>query len=135
MSRRVTSKLQLERVLGLTSLHQGALAVDPMTGNVVYAAGCIAVLFDPHKGRQVQFILAHGECPLTILISGIQVRFYRADNPVFAISFSPNGQYIAVGEVLLAPAMHPYGPPLTQLSEVQHGICCRVGSQDRKVGC
>ncbi|KAF9969564.1 hypothetical protein BGZ73_008044 [Actinomortierella ambigua] len=45
--------IQLERVLGLTTTRPSALSMNKRTGLVAYAAGCVVVLFDYHRGTQV----------------------------------------------------------------------------------
>ena len=48
--------LQLERVIGLTSLHNAALAAHPRTGELAYVAGATVVLYSPRRNRQARFL-------------------------------------------------------------------------------
>ncbi|KAG0260934.1 Mitogen-activated protein kinase-binding protein 1 [Actinomortierella ambigua] len=45
--------IQLERVLGLTTTRPSALSMNKRMGLVAYAAGCVVVLYDYHRGTQV----------------------------------------------------------------------------------
>jgi hypothetical protein len=49
--------LALERVIGLTTLHNSALSPH-LDGEVAYAAGCVAVLYNPRKNRQTRYFRA-----------------------------------------------------------------------------
>ena len=55
--------LQLERVIGLTSLHNAALAAHPRTGELAYVAGATVVLYSPRRNRQVDAALPEGMLP------------------------------------------------------------------------
>lgn len=46
--------MQLERVIGLTTSHNSALATNPATGDVAIPAGCILIIYQPRKNRQVR---------------------------------------------------------------------------------
>lgn len=54
------AQLQLERVLGMTCVHNSSLAVNNVTGEIAYPAGCIVVVYNPKRNRQVR--LAHACC-------------------------------------------------------------------------
>ncbi len=70
--------LTLERVIGQTCLHNSALAVNPVTGDVAYPAGCVVVIYQPRHNRQS--------------------RFYHSTKTVSCLTFSADGTYLAVGE-------------------------------------
>lgn len=76
----LTVKLFLDKVVGTTSRHNSALALNPTTGEVAYAAGSVVVIYDTKTG---------------------QCRFLSSPKPksVLCLDFSPNGKYLAVGEV------------------------------------
>jgi hypothetical protein len=42
-----SAALALERVIGLTTLHNCALSSHSSSGEVAYAAGCVVVLYHP----------------------------------------------------------------------------------------
>ncbi len=50
--------LALERVIGLTTLHNCALSAHPASGEVAYAAGCVAVLYNAKRNRQSRYFRA-----------------------------------------------------------------------------
>ncbi|CAM9991699.1 unnamed protein product, partial [Laminaria digitata] len=70
--------LTLDRVIGQTCLHNSALAVNPITDEVAYPAGCIVVVYQPRRNRQS--------------------RYFRASNTVSCLAFSRDGGMLAVGE-------------------------------------
>lgn len=76
--------LVLERVIGCTSLHNAVFAVNPATGDVASAAGCVVTLFCPARNRTVRFV--------------------RVAQPVSALAFSADGQRLAIGTRAFTPA-------------------------------
>ncbi len=50
----VLLQLQLDRVIGLTSTQHHALAVHPVNGYAVYAAGYLCIVYDPKTNTQVR---------------------------------------------------------------------------------
>ncbi len=70
--------LTLERVIGQTCFHNSALAVNPITGDVAYPAGCVVVIYQPRHNRQS--------------------RFFHSTKAVSCLEFSADGTYLAVGE-------------------------------------
>ncbi|CAN0073640.1 unnamed protein product, partial [Discosporangium mesarthrocarpum] len=73
-----TPALTLDRVIGQTCLHNNALAVNPVTGDVAYPAGCVVVIYQPRRNRQF--------------------RYFRTSKAVSCLAFSPDGSMLAVGE-------------------------------------
>ncbi|CAM9353511.1 unnamed protein product [Choristocarpus tenellus] len=73
-----TPALTLDRVIGQTCLHNNALAVNPVTGDVAYPAGCVVVIYQPRRNRQF--------------------RYFRAGKAVSCLNFSQDGSMLAVGE-------------------------------------
>ncbi len=73
-----TPALTLERVIGQTCLYNSALAVNPVTGDVAYPAGCMVVIYQPRHNRQS--------------------RFFHSTKTVSCLAFSADGTYLAVGE-------------------------------------
>ncbi|CBJ30084.1 conserved unknown protein [Ectocarpus siliculosus] len=70
--------LTLDRVIGQTCLHNSALAVNPITGDVAYPAGCVVVIYQPRRNRQF--------------------RYFRASKTVSCLAFSRDGGMLVVGE-------------------------------------
>lgn len=57
----LSSKVTLEKVLGVTVSGGRGLACDPRSGLVAYPAGCVVVLFNPRKHKQ-HHILNSSRC-------------------------------------------------------------------------
>jgi WD40 repeat protein len=110
------TKLTLERVLGLTCLSNAMLAVNPVTGEIAYAAGCIVVIYNLRRNKQV--------------------RYYRVEKTVSCICFSSNGQYLAIGEKGYLPAITIWdgndGSLCAELQLHKYGISCMAFSKDNK---
>ncbi|KAE9008806.1 hypothetical protein PR001_g16591 [Phytophthora rubi] len=108
------SRLILERVLGLTALSNAMVAVNPVSGELAYAAGCIVVIYNLRRNKQV--------------------RYYRVDKSVACLSFSPNGQFLAIGERGYLPAITIWdgtdGTLCAELQRHQFGVACVAFSQD-----
>eukprot|EP01138_Halocafeteria_seosinensis_P016161 gb/GECG01016491.1/.p1 GENE.gb/GECG01016491.1/~~gb/GECG01016491.1/.p1 ORF type:complete len:1438 (+),score=178.07 gb/GECG01016491.1/:1-4314(+) len=102
------SKMQLERVIGLTASHNNAVATNPATGDVAIPAGCILIIYQPRKNRQKYF--------------------FRTKVPIHCVAFSPDGEFVAVG------GKGPVAPVeiwelktnsrLCQLDHHHHGVAC-----------
>ncbi|ETM38698.1 hypothetical protein L914_15079, partial [Phytophthora nicotianae] len=108
------SRLILERVLGLTALSNAQVAVNPASGELAYAAGCIVVIYNLRRNKQV--------------------RYYRVDKSVSCLCFSPNGQFLAIGEKGYLPAITIWdgtdGTLCAELQRHQYGVACMTFSQD-----
>ncbi|GMF45478.1 unnamed protein product [Phytophthora fragariaefolia] len=105
---------QPPRVLGLTARSNAAVAVNPVSGELAYAAGCIVVIYNLRRNKQV--------------------RYYRVDKGVACLCFSPSGQFLAIGERGYLPAITIWdGTDGTLCAELQHhqyGVACMAFSQD-----
>ncbi|DAZ95632.1 TPA: hypothetical protein N0F65_002261 [Lagenidium giganteum] len=110
----MASRLTLERVLGLTALSNAMLAVNPATGEVAYAAGCIVVIYNLRRNKQV--------------------RYYRVEKMVSCLCFSPNGQYLAIGEKGYMPAITIWdgtdGTLCAELQRHRYGVACLSFTRD-----
>lgn len=108
------SRLTLERVIGITSLSNAMMAVNPVTGEIAYSAGCIVVIYNLRRNKQV--------------------RYYRVEKSVSCLCFSPSGQYLAIGEKGYLPAITIWdGTDGTLCAELQlhkFGIACMAFSRD-----
>ncbi len=101
--------LTLERVIGQTCLHNSALAVNPVTGDVAYPAGCVVVIYQPRHNRQS--------------------RFFHSTKAVSCLSFSTDGTYLAVGERGHQPSIVVWslgsGLPIAELKNGHRfGVSC-----------
>ncbi|KAJ8569325.1 hypothetical protein ON010_g5936 [Phytophthora cinnamomi] len=90
------------------------VAVNPVSGELAYAAGCIVVIYNLRRNKQV--------------------RYYRVDKSVACLSFSPNGQFLAIGERGYLPAITIWdgtdGTLCAELQRHQYGVACLAFSQD-----
>ncbi|XP_014375853.1 mitogen-activated protein kinase-binding protein 1 isoform X7 [Alligator sinensis] len=105
----ISSKVTLEKVLGITVSGGRGLACDPKTGLVAYPAGCVVVLFNPRKNKQ-HHILNSSRKTIT------------------ALAFSPDGKYLVTGESGHMPAVRVWDvAERTQVAELQehkYGVAC-----------
>ncbi|CEG37512.1 WD40 repeat protein [Plasmopara halstedii] len=114
VSKSPRSRLILERVLGLTALSNAQVAVNPASGELAYAAGCIVVIYNLRRDKQV--------------------RYYRVDKFVSCLCFSPSGHYLAIGEKGYRPAITIWdgtdGTLCAELQRHQYGVGCMAFSHD-----
>ncbi|KAM9147302.1 mitogen-activated protein kinase-binding protein 1 [Pangshura tecta] len=113
----ISSKVTLEKVLGITVSGGRGLACDPRTGLVAYPAGCVVVLFNPRKNKQ-HHILNSSRKMIT------------------ALAFSPDGKYLVTGESGHMPAVRVWDvAERTQVAELQehkYGVACVAFSPSSK---
>uniref|UniRef100_A0A452IZG9 Uncharacterized protein n=1 Tax=Gopherus agassizii TaxID=38772 RepID=A0A452IZG9_9SAUR len=113
----ISSKVTLEKVLGITVSGGRGLACDPRTGLVAYPAGCVVVLFNPRKNKQ-HHILNSSRKTIT------------------ALAFSPDGKYLVTGESGHMPAVRVWDvAERTQVAEIQehkYGVACVAFSPSSK---
>ncbi|XP_051500928.1 mitogen-activated protein kinase-binding protein 1-like [Myxocyprinus asiaticus] len=79
MNENLSSKVTLERVLGITTAGTSGLTCDPNSGTVAYPAGCVVVLLNPAKNRQQHLINS-------------------SRKTISTLSFSSDGKYLVTGE-------------------------------------
>ncbi|CCI39870.1 unnamed protein product [Albugo candida] len=70
--------LTLERVLGITARSNNMISVNRRTGEIAYVAGCIVVIYNLRRNRQI--------------------RYYRVEQSITSVVFSPDGKYLAISE-------------------------------------
>ncbi|XP_041534964.1 mitogen-activated protein kinase-binding protein 1 isoform X3 [Microtus oregoni] len=113
----LSSKVTLEKVLGITVSGGRGLACDPRSGLVAYPAGCVVVLFNPRKHKQ-QHILNSSRKTIT------------------ALAFSPDGKYLVTGESGHMPAVRVWDvaerSQVAELQEHKYGVACVAFSPSAK---
>ncbi|XP_012682239.2 mitogen-activated protein kinase-binding protein 1 isoform X2 [Clupea harengus] len=113
----LSNKVTLEKVLGITTLGNRALASDPRSGLVAYPAGCVVVLLNPKKNKQHHI-----------------VNSFR--KTITTVSFSPDGKYVVTGESGHMPAVRVWEvAERTQVAELQehkYGVSCVAFSPNSK---
>ncbi|XP_026643510.1 mitogen-activated protein kinase-binding protein 1 isoform X1 [Microtus ochrogaster] len=113
----LSSKVTLEKVLGITVSGGRGLACDPRSGLVAYPAGCVVVLFSPRKHKQ-QHILNSSRKTIT------------------ALAFSPDGKYLVTGESGHMPAVRVWDvaerSQVAELQEHKYGVACVAFSPSAK---
>ncbi|XP_039744374.1 mitogen-activated protein kinase-binding protein 1 [Pteropus medius] len=113
----LSSKVTLEKVLGITVSGGRGLACDPRSGLVAYPAGCVVVLFNPRKHKQ-HHILNSSRKTIT------------------ALAFSPDGKYLVTGESGHMPAVRVWDVAercqVAELQEHKYGVACVAFSPSAK---
>ena len=70
----------MEKVIGTSSKDSYSIAINPVTGDIVYLAGCFVVVFSVRDAKQIQFLQS------------------PKHRPFQSIAFSNDGKYLAAGE-------------------------------------
>ncbi|XP_074145455.1 mitogen-activated protein kinase-binding protein 1 isoform X1 [Sminthopsis crassicaudata] len=113
----ISTKVTLEKVLGITVSGGRGLACDPRSGLVAYPAGCVVVLFNPRKHKQ-HHILNSSRKTIT------------------ALAFSPDGKYLVTGESGHMPAVRVWDVEernqVAELQEHKYGVACVAFSPSSK---
>ncbi|XP_066486978.1 mitogen-activated protein kinase-binding protein 1 [Tiliqua scincoides] len=113
----ISTKVTLEKVLGITVSGGRGLACDPKSGLVAYPAGCVVVLFNPRKNKQ-HHILNSSRKTIT------------------ALAFSPDGKYLVTGESGHMPAVRVWDvaehTQVAELQEHKYGVACVAFSPSSK---
>ncbi|KAK5853187.1 hypothetical protein PBY51_006997 [Eleginops maclovinus] len=113
----LTSKVTLEKVLGITASGNSGLACDPRSGLVAYPAGCVVVLLNAKKNRQHHII-------------------NTSRKTITALSFSPDGKHLVTGESGHLPAVRLWDVAerrqVAELQRHQYGVSCVAFSPNNK---
>uniref|UniRef100_A0A670ZMM8 Uncharacterized protein n=1 Tax=Pseudonaja textilis TaxID=8673 RepID=A0A670ZMM8_PSETE len=117
-------QVTLERVLGITAQTSNGLTCDPNSGQVAYPTGT-----------------SFGGCILLVFVSmkkGSNEGFFSLvlRKTVTALSFSPDGKYVATGENGHQPAVRVWdveeGSQVSELHGHKHGVACVAFSPSMK---
>ncbi|XP_048106533.1 mitogen-activated protein kinase-binding protein 1-like [Alosa alosa] len=113
----LTTKVTLERVLGVTTSGNSGLTCDPNTGLVAYPAGCVVVLLNPKKNRQQHIV-------------------NTSRKAVTTLAFSSDGKYLVTGECGHLPAVRVWdvceGSQVAELQGHKYGVSCVAFSPNSK---
>ncbi|KAK9761218.1 hypothetical protein K7432_014039, partial [Basidiobolus ranarum] len=109
----------LKHILGLTTAQNSAFAVHPSQDIIAYAAGCVVVLYNYRKNKQIGFLQAIGAAvhqlntstensklgfgvsitpTLNSSASQSKIPLNYAPKAISCLTFSPDGNLLAVGE-------------------------------------
>ncbi|KAK2846492.1 hypothetical protein Q5P01_009491 [Channa striata] len=103
-----SSRVSLEKVLGICTTSSSSLTSDPKSGLIAYPAGCVIVLLHPKKNRQTHII-------------------NTSRKPFSALAFSLDGKYLVTGESGHMPCVRVWEVNGVQVAEVQshkYGVSC-----------
>ncbi|XP_017293165.1 mitogen-activated protein kinase-binding protein 1 isoform X2 [Kryptolebias marmoratus] len=113
----LSKKVMLEKVIGITSPGNRALACDPRTGLLVYPAGCVVVLLNPRKNKQHHI-------------------FNSSRKAITTVAFSPDGKHVVTGESGHMPAVRVWDVSerlqVSELQEHKYGVSCVAFSPNGK---
>lgn len=111
------SKVTLEKVLGITAAGNRALSCDSGTGLLAYPAGCVVVLLNPRKNKQLHI-------------------FNASRKAITTLAFSPDGKYVVTGESGHMPAVRVWDvserAQIAELQEHKYGVACVTFSPNGK---
>ncbi|KAL2652337.1 hypothetical protein R1flu_020465 [Riccia fluitans] len=106
------NKLELERVIGLTTSNANGLASNPATGDIIYLAGCVVVVYNVRSNSQTRFLTASKNQKA---FSCVACSYYE-------------GKYIAAGETGHQPAVVVWetatGACVGELRTHKYGVSC-----------
>ncbi|XP_029302566.1 WD repeat-containing protein 62 isoform X2 [Cottoperca gobio] len=108
LHRRTSSRVSLEKVLGISTASSSSLTSDPKSGLVAYPAGCVIVLLHPKTNKQSHII-------------------NTSRKPFSALAFSHDGKHLVTGESGHMPCVRVWEVDGGQVAEVQshkYGVSC-----------
>ncbi|KAM7412391.1 hypothetical protein PAMA_019993 [Pampus argenteus] len=103
-----SSRVSLEKVLGISTVNSSSLTSDPNSGLIAYPAGCVIVLLHPKKNKQSHII-------------------NTSRKPFSALAFSHDGKHLVTGESGHMPCVRVWEVDGAQVAEVQthkYGVSC-----------
>ncbi|XP_034403699.1 WD repeat-containing protein 62 isoform X3 [Cyclopterus lumpus] len=107
-SKKPSSRVSLEKVLGISTASSSGLTSDPKSGLIAYPAGCVIVLLHPKKNKQRH-------------ITNVSRK------PFSALAFSHDGKHLVTGESGHMPCVRVWEVDGGQVAEVQshkYGVSC-----------
>lgn len=106
--RSCSSRVGLEKVLGISTASSSGLTSDPRSGLIAYPAGCVIVLLHPKTNKQRHIV-------------------NTSRKPFSALSFSHDGKHLVTGESGHMPCVRVWEVDGGQVAEVQshkYGVSC-----------
>lgn len=103
-----TSRVRLEKVLGISAVSSSGLTSDPNSGLIAYPAGCVVVLLHPKKDKQSHIVNTSGK-------------------PFTALAFSPDGKHLVTGESGHMPCVRVWevgGAAAAAVQSHKYGVSC-----------
>ncbi|XP_062274498.1 WD repeat-containing protein 62 isoform X3 [Scomber scombrus] len=104
-----SSRVSLEKVLGISSISSSSLTSDPNTGLIAYPAGCVVVLLQPKKNKQTHII-------------------NTSRKPFSALAFSHDGKHLVTGESGHMPCVRVWevdgGSQVAEVQTHKYGVSC-----------
>ncbi|GLJ41959.1 hypothetical protein SUGI_0868700 [Cryptomeria japonica] len=105
-------KLKLEKIIGLTTTNASGFASNFSTGDCVYLAGCVVVVYNINTNSQVRFLMAS-----------------RTPKALTCVAYSHyGGKFIAAGESGYQPAVIIWdsstGSCIADLKAHKYGVSC-----------
>ncbi|KAM6987425.1 LOW QUALITY PROTEIN: WD repeat-containing protein 62 [Tautogolabrus adspersus] len=103
-----SSRVSLEKVLGISTASSSGVTSDPNSGLIAYPAGCVIVLLHPKKNKQSHII-------------------NTSRKPFSALAFSHDGKHLVTGESGHMPCVRVWEVGGGQVAEVQshkYGVSC-----------
>ncbi|XP_076022162.1 mitogen-activated protein kinase-binding protein 1 [Genypterus blacodes] len=114
---KLSEKVTLEKVLGITVPGNRALACQPRTGLLAYPAGCVVILLNPLRHKQLHI-------------------FNSTRKAITTLAFSPDGKYVVTGESGHMPAVRLWEvserQQVAELQQHKFGVACVAFSPNGK---
>ncbi|XP_069581476.1 WD repeat-containing protein 62 isoform X1 [Brachyistius frenatus] len=108
-----SSRVSLEKVLGISTASSSGLTSDPNSGLIAYPAGCVVVLLHPKKNKQSHII-------------------NTSRKPFSALAFSHDGKHLVTGESGHMPCVRVWevggaqvgGAQVAEVQTHKYGVSC-----------
>ncbi|XP_041850150.1 WD repeat-containing protein 62 isoform X2 [Melanotaenia boesemani] len=103
-----SSRVILEKVLGISTVSSSGLTSDPNSGLIAYPAGCVIVLLQPKKNKQSHII-------------------NTSRKPFTALAFSQDGKHLVTGESGHMPCVRVWevgGGLVAEVQSHKYGVSC-----------
>ncbi|KAJ7513335.1 hypothetical protein O6H91_24G001100 [Diphasiastrum complanatum] len=107
----LSGKLELEKVIGLTTSNANGLSYNPVTNDVAYLAGYVVVIYAASQDLQTRFLMVS-----------------RTPKALSSVAYSPEGKFIAAGESGHQPSVIVWdavtGSCISELKAHKNGVSC-----------